>query len=70
MKSSDELIQEITEYIERLKDRDKNIAYYPSLEMDSETANKVELHFQGIGYITNFRKCKQCVSKYDCIFEF
>jgi recombinational DNA repair protein (RecF pathway) len=66
---SNGLIQEFSEYIERLKLKGKNIAYYPSLEMDHDTSTKVELHFQSLGYITNFRRCAQCNSKYDVILE-
>lgn len=69
MKSSDELIQEISDYIERQKAKEKRFAYYPSLEMTREIAGVVELHFKSLGYVTEFRRCAQCNNKYDVSLE-
>lgn len=70
MKTASELIVEISSYIERLRLKEKHVAYYPSLEMTPYMASVVERYFDSLGFLTEFRKCAQCLNKYDVTIEF
>ncbi len=69
MKTTEQLIVEIGNYIERLRKRNKKIVYYPSLEMTRQTARDVENYFLSLGYTTSFKRCIQCANRYDVILE-
>ncbi len=69
MKNFDEWKVDIESYIERLKKRNKTDAYYPSAEMTQETAKQLESYFLSVGYITSFKRCFQCVNRYDILIS-
>lgn len=68
MKSADEWYVEILAEIIRLKSREKKYCYYPNVDMTDSIAGELKrlLSNPDFNYTeVTFRKCAQCLNKYD-----
>jgi len=65
MKTAEQWVSEIQNYIVAQKQKGKFWIYYPSAEMKQQTYVLVEKHFADLGYITEFRVCASCLNKVD-----
>ena len=69
MKSASEWITEIDFEITRLKLNGRHTFYQFSVDMTKDIAGEIERYFKD-KYDTEFRRCQQCVNKYDIIIQF
>jgi hypothetical protein len=69
MKTANEWFIELMAEISRLKNRNKIYCYHPMVELSEADAKELErsLRDPEFGYTVEFRKCAQCLNKYDIV---
>jgi hypothetical protein len=67
MKTANDWMSELLAEISRLKNKGKAYCYHPMVELSDEDAKELErsLRDPKLGYSVEFKKCAQCLTKYD-----
>jgi len=67
MKTANDWMIELMAEISRLKNRNKTYCYHPMVELSDDDAKNLErmLRNPELKYTVEFRKCAQCLNKYD-----
>lgn len=67
MKTTSDWIIELMAEISRLKNKGKSYCYHPNVELSEDVARELEraLRNPEWNYTVEFRKCAQCLNKYD-----